>query len=115
MNYRWFDLICWVSMLYLHILPYWIIFTYIYALIVSFGIVVVCRISKGVYSFSTDWLPTSDEGLFLGIETGLLSGQTQGHSIYGIPAILRIGWSLNNLVDVENSHFFLLGKIGWGL
>jgi len=65
-------------------------------------------------SISADWLPASNDGLFFGIETGLLSGQTQGHSIYGIPAILRIGWSLNNLIDIENSHFFLLGKVGWG-
>jgi len=51
MNYRWFDLTCWVSMLYLHILPYWVVLTYIYALIVSFAVVVACRLPRKAYSF----------------------------------------------------------------
>jgi len=50
-NYNWFEFTGWLQMLYLHILPYWVVLTYIYTLIITKVILVACRVPKESYSF----------------------------------------------------------------
>jgi hypothetical protein len=64
------------------------------------------------FSLSADWTPDEKSDLTYGLESGLLSGETQGNTIYGIPAVFRIGWHPAFLTK-ENVDFFILAKAGW--
>jgi hypothetical protein len=63
-------------------------------------------------SLSADWKPNANAVFSYGLETGLLSGETQGSIIYGIPAVFRLGWypgfNKNDKID-----YFVLLKTGW--
>jgi hypothetical protein len=63
-------------------------------------------------SLSADWKPNSKARLSYGIETGLLGGETNGSIIYGIPAVLRLGW-YPGISKNEKIDFFVLVKTGW--
>jgi len=63
-------------------------------------------------SLSADWFPNRKSRLSYGLESGLLSGETQGNIIYGIPAIFRLGWH-PGFVKNENIDIFVLIKTGW--
>jgi|GEM_PF-2723911 len=64
-------------------------------------------------SLSADWMPNEKNSLTYGLESGLLGGETNGNIIYGIPAILRLGWH-PGLSKIEKTDFFVLVKTGWG-
>ncbi len=64
-------------------------------------------------SLSADWMPNAKTGLTYGLETVILAGETQGTIIYGIPAILRLGWHIPVITN-EKIDFFVLVKTGWG-
>ncbi|MBV5314253.1 MAG: hypothetical protein JZU47_13205 [Prolixibacteraceae bacterium] len=63
-------------------------------------------------SLSADWKPNANAVFSYGLETGLLGGETQGSTIYGIPAVFRLGWypgfNKNDKID-----YFVLLKTGW--
>jgi len=63
-------------------------------------------------SLSADWIPNRKSRLSYGLESGLLSGETQGNIIYGIPAIFRLGWH-PGIAKSENVNIFILLKTGW--
>lgn len=65
-------------------------------------------------SLSADWMPNAKTRITCGLESGLLSGETQdGSIIYGIPAIFRLSWH-PGIIKKENIDFFVLVKTGWG-
>ncbi len=63
-------------------------------------------------SLSADCKPNKKTGFSYGLESGLLSGETQGHTIYGIPAIIRLGWH-PGFVKNKTIDLFVLVKGGW--
>lgn len=63
-------------------------------------------------SLSADWIPDRNTRLSYGLESGLLRGETQGNSIYGIPAIFRLGWH-PGVTKNKNIDIFILVKTGW--
>jgi hypothetical protein len=65
-------------------------------------------------SLSADWIPKGKKSLSYGLESGLLGGETQGHIIYGIPAIFRLGWH-PGFINNKNIDIFILVKTGWAL
>lgn len=62
---------------------------------------------------SADWIPNEEIGLSYGLETGLMGGETQGCKVYGIPAVLRIGWH-PAIFKCGKMNYFILLKTGWG-
>jgi hypothetical protein len=63
-------------------------------------------------SLSADWIPDRKTRLSFGLESGLLGGETQGNIIYGIPAIIRLGWH-PGIAKNENIDIFIMVKTGW--
>ena len=64
-------------------------------------------------SLSADWMPNTRTGITYGLETGFLAGEFEHKTIYGIPAIFRLGWH-PRLSKNEKVDYFVLAKTGWG-